>query len=123
MRSLPDDVFDELRSLKQLDLKDNDLIDLPVGVFDRLNALESLNLKGNQLTTLPKGVFDRVLDTLKSDSLSLDDSLKTTYGFSTTTQHAAEGEDCSGNSYPRPLASSSHPCALYHRRHRYSSRL
>ncbi|RKU15994.1 hypothetical protein C6501_06055 [Candidatus Poribacteria bacterium] len=92
LRSLPDDVFDELRSLKQLDLKDNDLIDLPVGVFDRLNALESLNLTENQLTTLPKGIFDKVMDTLKSDSLSLDDSLKTTYGFSTTTQNAAEGE-------------------------------
>ena len=92
LHSLSDDVFDELRSLKQLDLKDNDLIDLPVDVFDRLNALESLNLMGNQLTTLPKGVFDRVLDTLKSDSLSLDDSLKTTYGFSTTAQHAAESE-------------------------------
>ena len=92
LRSLPIDVFDELRSLRRLDLKDNDLIDLPVGVFDRLNALESLNLKGNQLATLPKGIFDKVLDTLKSDSLSLDDTLKTTFGFSTTTQNAAEGD-------------------------------
>ena len=92
LRSLPAGVFDELGSLRRLDLKDNSLIALPVGVFDGLNALESLNLKGNQLTTLPKGIFDKVLDTLKSDSLSLDDSLKTTFGFSTTTQNAAEGD-------------------------------
>ena len=92
LRSLPVDVFDELGSLRQLDLKDNDLIALPVGVFDGLKALESLNLKGNQLTTLPKRIFDNVLDTLKSDSLSLDDSLKTTFGFVTTTQNAVEGD-------------------------------
>ena len=92
LRSLPVDVFDELGSLRRLDLKDNGLTALPVGVFDGLNALERLNLKGNQLTTLPKGIFDNVLDTLKSDSLSLDDSLKTTFGFSTTTQNAAEGD-------------------------------
>ena len=92
LRSLPVDVFDELGSLRRLDLKDNGLIALPVGVFDGLKALESLNLKGNQLTTLPKGIFDNILDTLKSDALSLDDALKTTFNFSTTTQNAAEGD-------------------------------
>ena len=92
LRSLPVDIFDGLSSLRRLDLKDNGLHSLPVGVFDGLNALESLDLEDNQLTTLSKGIFDDVLDTLKSDSLSLDDSLKTTVGFSTTAQDAAEGD-------------------------------
>ena len=92
LHSLQVDVFDELDSLRQLNLENNGLVALPVGVFDDLNALESLNLKGNQLTTLPKGIFDNILDTLKSDVLSLDDALKTTFNFSTTTQNAAEGD-------------------------------
>ena len=92
LHSVPADVFDELGSLRRLDLKDNGLTALPGRVFDSLKALESLNLKGNQLTTLPKGIFDEVLDTLESDSLSLDDSLKATVGFETTTQTAAEGD-------------------------------
>ena len=92
LSSLSVGIFDGMSALKTLDLKENSLHSLPVGIFDGLDALEMLDLKNNQLTTLPTGIFDDVLDTLKSNSLSLDDALKTTFGFSTTTQDAAAGE-------------------------------
>ena len=92
LSSLPAEVFDGLNALEYLDLQENSLSSLPAGVFDGLSALEYLDLEDNQLTTLPVGIFDDVLDTLKSTSLDLDASLKTTFGFSTTAQDAAEGE-------------------------------
>ena len=92
LTSLPVGVFNGLRALENLDLQNNSLNSLPVGVFDDLDALESLNLKGNSLTTLLNGIFDDVLDTLESNSLVLDDSLKTTLDFSVTAQDAAEGD-------------------------------
>ena len=94
LSSLPASVFDGLSVLEDLDLRENSLSSLPASVFDGLDALETLDLEDNRFTTLPKGVFDDILDTLKSNSsnLNLDDSLKTTFGFSTTAQDAAEGE-------------------------------
>ena len=92
LSSLSVGIFDGMSALKTLDLKENSLHSLPVGIFDGLDALEMLDLKNNQLTTLPTGIFDEVMDTLKSNSLSLNDALKTTFGFSTTTQDAAAGE-------------------------------
>ena len=92
LSSLPVEVFDGLSALESLVLRENALSSLPAGVFDGLSALESLDLEENQLTTLPAGIFDDILDTLKSTDLDLDASLKTTFGFSTTAQDAAEGE-------------------------------
>ena len=91
LTSLPVGVFDELSSLTHLELDSNSLESLPVGVFDGLNALETLDIDSNQLITLPAGIFDDVLDTLKASYVDLDNSLKATFGFSTTAQDVAEG--------------------------------
>ena len=94
LSSLAVGVFGGLSALETLDLRENSLSSLPVGIFDGLSALETLDLEDNQFTTLPNGIFDDILDTLKSNSsnLGVDDALKTTFGFTTTTQDAAEGD-------------------------------
>ena len=94
LSSLSVGVFGGLSALEFLDLRENSLRSLPVGIFDGLDALETLDLEDNQFTTLPNGLFDDILDTLGSSSwkLAVDDSLKTTFGFSTTAQDAAEGD-------------------------------
>ena len=92
LSSLPEAVFSNgLGALKILDLSDNSLTSLPENILDGLSALDSLDLRNNRLTMLPKGIFDDVLDTLRSDWLEVDASLKATLGFHTTAQNVAEG--------------------------------
>ena len=80
---LPDGIFDDLTSLKELNLYStghasipstvrsltsltslnlgyNGLTSLPAGVFDNLTQLTSLDLSGNGLASLPDGVFDQL---------------------------------------------------------------
>ena len=58
LSSVQSDDFDDLTSLKQLNLYDNDLAELPSGVFDGLSSMTHLRIYNNDLTTLPDGVFD-----------------------------------------------------------------
>ena len=66
LTTLPDEVFDDLTALTELQLYSNALTTLPAGVFDDLTMLTELNLNSNALTTLPDGVFDNLtaLETL-----------------------------------------------------------
>ena len=59
-RSLPEDIFDGLDSLTDLDLSNDGLapLSLPEKIFDGLTKLDKLNLGYNDLTTLPEGIFD-----------------------------------------------------------------
>ena len=72
LTSLPKDIFDGLDSLTDLDLSANDLTSLPKDIFDGLTKLEKLELSNNDLTTLPEGIFDG-LDSLTNLDLSGND--------------------------------------------------
>ena len=50
--------FEDLTSLAELRLYDNQLTTLPADLFDGLTALTMLYLNGNQLSSLPDGLFD-----------------------------------------------------------------
>ena len=56
--ALPEDIFDGLDNLEELDLGHNRIAELPAGIFDRLDSLERLQFHGNQITALPTGIFD-----------------------------------------------------------------
>ncbi len=60
LNSLPEGIFDELISLTVLWLYDNDLSTLSDGIFDELTSLAGLSLLGNDLVTLPDGIFDEL---------------------------------------------------------------
>ena len=66
MRSLPEDIFEDLESLEILNLNANDLTSLPADIFDGLTELTRLNLISNDLISLPEDIFDGLtsLDTL-----------------------------------------------------------
>ena len=93
---LPDGIFDDLVSLKELELYNagpftsvpdailgltaltylnlgfNQLASLPTGAFDHMTQLTSLDLSGNDLSSLPAGIFDH-LPTLTSLNLEYND--------------------------------------------------
>ena len=60
MSTLPDDIFDHLTSLNQLNLGENALVTLPEGIFDQLSSLTTLWLNSNALVALPDGIFDKL---------------------------------------------------------------
>ena len=74
-RSMPEDIFDGLDSLTDLDLSANDLTSLPKDIFDGLDSLTDLDLSGNDLTALPKDIFDGLT---KLDKLELNGNDLTT---------------------------------------------
>jgi len=59
--SLPDGIFDNLCFLKELYLLGNNIKNLQVGCFKDLHSLEVLNLTSNELTTLPSGIFRQLV--------------------------------------------------------------
>ncbi len=76
IQTLPAGIFNELTSLKNLQLDNNWIsgpagrrLSLHAGVFDSLTSLETLNLSGNRINALPAGLFDR-LTGLKDLNLS-----------------------------------------------------
>jgi Leucine-rich repeat (LRR) protein len=52
-----------MRSLRALDLGNNNLTTLPAGVFSVLSALSDLDLAGNRLSVQPPAVYKRWLAT------------------------------------------------------------
>lgn len=57
--TLPDDLFDGMDNLEELDIRSNDnLEELPVGLFKDTSNLVKLNLISNALKALPLGLFD-----------------------------------------------------------------
>ena len=70
MRRLQQGIFGGLVNLKRLELSYNQLTSLPAGVFDGLGSLKHLDLSYNHLTGLPAGIF-RGLDSLVTLNLSL----------------------------------------------------
>ena len=73
LSALPDDVFDGLGNLVNLDIQENQLSALPEDVFNGLSSLEKLNLSYNEIATLPEDVFDGLgnLKSLRLDSNDL----------------------------------------------------
>ncbi|XP_071943925.1 G-protein coupled receptor GRL101-like [Antedon mediterranea] len=55
--TLPDDVFSDLTSLKELHLNDNQIRTLSAKTFNDLSALEKLYLHKNNITTIDYGAF------------------------------------------------------------------
>lgn len=76
LTALPEDVFEDLHSLEELEISIwvwgsygvGGLTALPENVFDSLSNLKELDLDGNGLRTLPEDVFDG-LDSLESLNL------------------------------------------------------
>ena len=56
LRSVPEDLFRNLSSLKKLDLQGNKLRTLPEGLFRNLSSLRRLYLQNNGLEELPSRV-------------------------------------------------------------------
>ena len=68
LASLPAGIFDDLSSLRELDLSGNYRISaLPEGIFDRLQNLRKLDLELENLSTLPAGAFDSLTNLEKLD--------------------------------------------------------
>ena len=59
--SLPDGIFNDLCFLKELYLVGNNIKNLQVGCFKDLQSLEVLNLISNELTALPSGIFRQLV--------------------------------------------------------------
>ena len=59
-RCLPDRIFDNLNTLRNLNLQQNELSSLPAGIFDCINALTTLILTENGLSSRPAGIFDNL---------------------------------------------------------------
>ncbi len=58
--TLPPKIFDDLISLRSLDLFYCRMSSLPSGVFDNLTSLTDLRLDSNSFTTLPPGIFEKL---------------------------------------------------------------
>ncbi|CAH2059296.1 unnamed protein product, partial [Iphiclides podalirius] len=59
--------FENLPSLKHLDLSQNKIQNLELGVLDGLTKLNHLNLSYNSITNLPLGLFDQIPNLLNLD--------------------------------------------------------
>jgi Leucine-rich repeat (LRR) protein len=57
--SLPSGIFDELASLRFLELNNNMITSLPENVFDQLSQLTVLRLNNNAIASLPLGIFNQ----------------------------------------------------------------
>ena len=60
LRTLPEGLFRNLRSLGELHLQGNKLRTLPEGLFRNLRSLRKLQLQGNCLRSLPEGLFQNL---------------------------------------------------------------
>ncbi|MYJ93268.1 MAG: leucine-rich repeat protein, partial [Chloroflexi bacterium] len=74
--ALPEDLFDGLSNLQELNLSANDLAPLPVDLFSGLSSLQTLELRSNRMSDLPEDVFDglsslRTLDLQRNDFTDL----------------------------------------------------
>jgi Leucine-rich repeat (LRR) protein len=73
LRTLPENIFQGLEQLEELDLNGNSLTSLPERIFQGLPNLKILDLDRNDFTTLPEGIFDglHLEEPIPADILSL----------------------------------------------------
>ncbi|XP_070567307.1 relaxin receptor 1-like [Ptychodera flava] len=60
LKAIESGVFDNLTSVTNLDLLNNDITSIEFGSLDDLESLVTLDLRGNKLHILPYGVFDEL---------------------------------------------------------------
>ncbi|NP_001315011.1 relaxin receptor 2b precursor [Danio rerio] len=61
IKSLPENTFQSLRMMGDLDLSNNSIKELPVGIFKDLRSLQSLNLSQNPLDHIHPGQFNHLI--------------------------------------------------------------